>query len=135
MEGTLAGRRADVLEMRQLIRRVLGETDRRIVRDLQVSRKTVRKYRAWRSSTRSLAGPLPDAATLQAQLKTTLPVSTPPATLSKVTPFRDQVAALRERCVESLRSLKGGDEVSVPRRCAGRSSGATAGQAARRSYR
>lgn len=90
-----------MLEIRELIRRVqLGDTDRRIARDLQVSRKTVRKYRAWAQQHEVLTGPLPDAATLQAQLKTTLPVSTPPATLSKVTPFRDQVAALRERGVE-----------------------------------
>lgn len=90
-----------MLEIRELIRRVqLGETDRRIARDLQVSRKTVRKYRAWAQQHEVLAGPLPDSATLQAQLKTTLPVSTPPVTLSKVTPFRDQVAALRERGVE-----------------------------------
>jgi DNA-binding NarL/FixJ family response regulator len=35
-----------VLEIRELIRRVqLGETDRQIARDLQVSRKTVKKYR------------------------------------------------------------------------------------------
>lgn len=84
----MAGRRADVLEIRELIRRVqLGEPDRRIARDLQVSRKTVSKYRAWARQQGLASGPLPDAASLQAQLKTTLPVSPPPAVPSKVGPF------------------------------------------------
>jgi len=90
-----------VLDIRELIRRVqLGEPDRRIARDLQVSRKTVSKYRAWPQQHAVLTGPLPDAATLQAQLKTTLPESAPPATPSKVAPFRDQMIGLRQRGVE-----------------------------------
>jgi len=68
-----------VLEIRELIRRLqLDETDRQIARDLQVSRKTVRKYRRWAQQHDVLTAPLPDAATLQAQLKTTLPASPPP---------------------------------------------------------
>ena len=90
-----------MLDIRELIRRLqLGETDRQIARDVQVSRKTVSKYRVWAQQHDVLTAPLPDAATLQAQLKTTLPVSTPPAIPSKVTPFRDQVATLRQRGVE-----------------------------------
>jgi len=90
-----------VLDIRELIRRVqLGEADRQIARDLQVSRKTVTKYRVWAQQHDVLAGPLPDVATLQAQLKTTLPVSAPPTIPSKVAPFRDQVIALRQRGVE-----------------------------------
>lgn len=97
----MAERRPDVLEIRELIRRVpLGDTDRRIARDLQVSRKTVRKYRAWARQHDVVAGPLPDAATLQAQLKATLPISPPPTVASKVVPFREQVIALRQRGVE-----------------------------------
>jgi hypothetical protein len=97
----LAGRRADVLDIREVIRRVqLGEADRQIARDLQVSRKTVGKYRAWAQQHEVLAGPLPDAATLQVQLQMTLPVSPPPTVPSKVAPFRDQVIALRQRGVE-----------------------------------
>ena len=90
-----------MLDIRELIRRLqLGEPDRRIARDLQVSRKTVSKYRAWAQQHDVLTGPLPDPATLQAQLRTTLPLSAPPPTPSKVTPFRDQVIALRQRGVE-----------------------------------
>ena len=91
-----------MLEIRELIRRVqLGDTDRRIARDLQVSRKTVRKYRAWAQQHDVLVGgSLPDAATLHARLKTTLPVSAPPIVPSKVAPFREHVIALRRRGVE-----------------------------------
>jgi IS30 family transposase len=90
-----------VLEIRELIRRLqLDETDRQIARDLQVSRKTVSKYRRWAQQHDVLTAPLPDAAALQAQLKATLPVSTPPTVPSKVTPFRDQVVSLRQRGVE-----------------------------------
>ena len=90
-----------MLDIRGLIRRVqLGETDRQIARDLLVSRKTVKKYRVWAQQQDVLTAPLPDPATLQAQLKATFPVSAPPAILSKVTPFRDQVVTLRQRGVE-----------------------------------
>ena len=90
-----------MLDIREVIRRLqLGETDRQIARDVQVSRKTVSKYRVWAQQHDVLIAPLPDPATLQAHLKTTLPVSTPPATPSKVTPFRDQVVTLRQRGVE-----------------------------------
>ena len=90
-----------MLDIRELIRRVqLGEADRQIARDLQVSRKTVSKYRTWAQQQGLASGPLPDAASLQAQLTTTLPVSPPPAVPSKVAPFRDQVIALRQRGVE-----------------------------------
>jgi transposase len=89
------------LDIRELIRRVqLGDTDRRIARDLQVSRKTVRKYRTWAQQHDMLGASLPDPATLQAQLTTTLPVTVPPPTPSKVMPFRDQVIGLRQRGVE-----------------------------------
>jgi hypothetical protein len=97
-----------VLEIRELIRQVqLGDTDRRIARDLQVSRKTVRKYRAGAQQHNVLVGgSLPDAATLHAQLKATLPVSAPPTVPSKVAPFREHVIALPRRGVECRADLR-----------------------------
>lgn len=90
-----------MLEIREVIRRLqLGETDRRIARDLQVSRKTVSKYRTWAHGQELLTGALPDPEALQALLSTTLPVVIPPTIPSKVMPHRDQVIALRERGVE-----------------------------------
>jgi len=53
----MAGRRKDVLEIREMVRRFrLGERDRRIARDLATSRNTVAKYRAWALKDGFLAG-------------------------------------------------------------------------------
>ena len=44
----MAGRRSPVTDIRELIRRLQkGEPDRRIARDLAVSRNTVARYRQW----------------------------------------------------------------------------------------
>jgi hypothetical protein len=48
VEGGVAGRRADVLDFREMLRRFqAGDGDLRIARDMGASRKTVSKYRAW----------------------------------------------------------------------------------------
>jgi transposase len=90
-----------VLDIREVIRRLqLGERDRRIARDLRVSRKTVGKYREWAATQGLLTGPLLDVAALQARLTATVPVVTPPTTPSTVAPFRDRIVDLRARGVE-----------------------------------
>ena len=44
----MPGRRIGVLDVRELVRRIrLGEKERRVARDLGVSRNTVSKYRNW----------------------------------------------------------------------------------------
>jgi hypothetical protein len=84
-----------MLDIREVLRRLqLGETDRRIARDLQLSRKTVGKYRLWAQQQGVLGSPLPDAATLQALLRTTLPVTPPPTMPSTVATFHDRVVGL-----------------------------------------
>jgi hypothetical protein len=66
------------LDIREILRRLqLGDRDRRIARDLHISRKTVGKYREWAAAQDLLTGPLPDPAVLQATLATTLPVARP----------------------------------------------------------
>jgi transposase len=77
-----------------------GDPDRRIARDLGASRKTVGKYREWAQRQGWLTGPLPDPATLQARLASTLPVALPPEMPSKVAPHRERVIELRQRGVE-----------------------------------
>jgi transposase len=90
-----------VLDIREVLRRLqLGETDRRIARDLQLSRKTVRKYRAWAQHHGVLTGSLPDVASLQALVTTTHPVTSPPTSPSTVTAYRVRVVALRAAGVE-----------------------------------
>jgi FixJ family two-component response regulator len=49
----MAGRRSPVTDIRELIRHMQrGEPDRRIARDLGVSRNTVARYRQWATEAR-----------------------------------------------------------------------------------
>ena len=90
-----------MLDIREMIRRFrAGDADRRIARDLGASRKTVGKYREWAAAQDLLRGPLPDPATLQGRLATTLPMAVPPVTPSKVAVHHDRVVELRQRGVE-----------------------------------
>jgi hypothetical protein len=90
-----------VTDIREILRRLqLGEPDRRIARDLDISRNTVAHYRLWAARHGVLAdGPLPDTATLAALLE---PASTerPVHEQSLVEPLRERVLALYERGVE-----------------------------------
>jgi hypothetical protein len=56
----MAGRRSPVTDVRELVRRLrMGEPDRRIARDLGVSRNTVARYRGWAQQRGLLTGELP----------------------------------------------------------------------------
>lgn len=96
----MAGRRCEVIDVRELLRRLrLGESARRIARDLGLSRNTVAQYRRWAGARGLLAGELPDAATLGALLA---PAATarPPHEQSSVAPFRAAVLAWQQQGVE-----------------------------------
>jgi transposase len=97
----VAGRRADVLDIREMLRRFqAGDGDRRIARDLSASRKTVSKYRAWATAEGLTTGPLPEPGVLQARLAATFPTVPPPQIASKVAAHAARVLALRARGVE-----------------------------------
>jgi len=90
-EGAVAGRRRDVLDVREILRRLqLGQGDRAIARDLSLSRKTVTKYRQWAVAASLLTGPLPEPATLQALLAASLPLTPPPRSPFIAAPFRSR---------------------------------------------
>ena len=96
----MAGRRCEVIDVRELLRRVrLGEPARRIARDLGLSRNTVAQYRRWAVARGLLEGDLPDAAMLAALLEPA-PGARPPHEQSAVEPFRAQVLAWRAQGVE-----------------------------------
>src|SRR5262249_8434493 len=100
-EGPVAGRRVDVLDVRELIRRIqLGEPSRRIARDMGVARKTVAKYRHWAQAEQVLTGPLPAPLELQTWLDRTLPVSSPRRAPPTREPYRERILALRWKRVE-----------------------------------
>jgi transposase len=78
--------------IREVVRRLrAGESERRIARDLRISRLTVHKYRTKAAAHGWLAAeqPMPDDATLVAALG---PEPRPPRTTSSVAPYREVVA-------------------------------------------
>ena len=96
----MAGRRSPVTDIRELLRRLqLGEPDRRIARDLSLSRNTVARYRQWATEQKLLPGALPDPAALAALLQPA-PTERPAHEQSLVEPFRDQVKTLHAGGVE-----------------------------------
>ena len=96
----MAGRRCKVTDVREVLRRLrLGEPERRIARDLGLSRNTVASYRRWARAHGLLTGELPDPAQLAALLHP--PEGTrPPQEQSGVAPFREQVLAWHQQGVE-----------------------------------
>ena len=96
----MAGRRCEVTDVREVLRRLqLGESERRVARDLGLSRNTVAGYRRWATAHNLLTGELPDAGTLAALLRP--PDRPQPAhEQSCVAPYRDQVLAWRQQGVE-----------------------------------
>jgi transposase len=86
--------------LRDLIYRLRAhESDRRIARDLSMSRITVRKYREWATKLGYLAPecPMPDDATLANVLG---PSPRPPRASSSVEPYRELVLGWLEQHVE-----------------------------------
>jgi len=90
----MAGRRCDVLDVREMLRRLrLGESARAVAKGLAVSRNTVREYVGWFEAEGLLAGDaaaLPGAAELRERLARAEPRATPP----RLMPYRDEIADL-----------------------------------------
>jgi transposase len=97
----MAGRRCKVTDIREVLRRLrLGEPERRIARELDLSRNTVAGYRRWaQTHGLLLTGELPDAAQLAALLHPP-ERERPVQEQSGVAPFREQVLAWRQQGVE-----------------------------------
>ena len=94
--------RTHMNHLRELIYRLrAGESQRRIAKDLSMSRTTVSKYRRWAKAQGYLDAkhPLPDDATLAAALGEPLP---PPCAESSVEPYREIVQAWVEQGVEMV---------------------------------
>ncbi len=91
----MAGRRCDVLDVREMLRRLrLGQTRRTVAKELGVSRNTVRDYTEWFEREGLLAPdtPLPSAQELGERLgevRASVPVIAP-----RLLPYRDEIATL-----------------------------------------
>lgn len=89
------------MDIRELLRRYCaGQSNRAIHRDLNISRHTAAKYRAWAKEHNLLTGDLPSLEALQHLLETTLPQLPIPQNISSVEPYRDLVARWRQENVE-----------------------------------
>jgi transposase len=90
----MAGRRCDVLDVREMLRRLrLGESARAVAKGLGVSRNTVREYVAWFEAEKFLPGDteaLPAAAELHERLARAEPVQQPPRLMA----YRDEIGEL-----------------------------------------
>lgn len=97
----MAGRRLMTLDVRELVRRLrAGQKQRAIAREMDVDRKTVRRY--WRLARRNhwLHGSLPTLEQMHRQLDADLPGQAPAVTQFKAAPYRAVIEALREQEVE-----------------------------------
>ena len=96
----MAGRRSPVTDIREVLRRLqMGEPDRRIARDLALSRNTVARYRQWATAHGLLQAALPEPAALAALLQPA-PAARPAHEQSLVEPFHERVKALQDQGVE-----------------------------------
>ena len=97
----MSGRRTEMWDIREILRRMrLGESDRAIAKALGVSRKTVRKYRAWAEQAALPADALPPTEQLNALLQASLPATPPPQRPSTVEPYRGLVERWRAQGLE-----------------------------------
>lgn len=98
----MAARSIHVTDLRELIRLLRkGETDRRIARDLGLSRNTVAKYRSWATGHDLLGEQLPSEAAIDGLLQALRHGGRAAHETSSVEPFREKVQALVTAGVEA----------------------------------
>ena len=97
----MAGRRKDLMDVRELIRHLRAtESDRAVARATGAHRRTVQRYRQWAAQHGLLTGPLPPLEELQALLVQTGNPSPPPHMVSTLEPYRAVVSQLHREGVE-----------------------------------
>jgi len=98
----MAARSIHVTDLRELIRLLRkGEADRRIARDLGLSRNTVAKYRCWARGRHLLGEVLPSEEEIDRLLQSLRATESAVHETSRVEPFREQVQALVTAGVEA----------------------------------
>jgi transposase len=97
----MAGRRKDLMDVRELLRHVRATaSDRAVARATGVHRRTVQRYRQWAEQHGLLTGPLLPLEELQALLAQTGNPSPPPQMISTLEPYRAFVTRLHQEGVE-----------------------------------
>jgi transposase len=91
----MAGRRCDVLDVREMLRRLRdGDSSRRVTRDLGVSRNTIKEYRRRfeRRGWLDVTVPLPTAEEIERELELDRPTAA--ATPPRLMEFKDEITDL-----------------------------------------
>lgn len=99
----MAGRRTDVIDVRELLRRIrLGQSGRQIAADLGLAQKTIRKYRLVAAEEGWLERPeLPGPAEIDARLAARVPAP-PPRPPNPLEALRPVILELRAKGVEMV---------------------------------
>src|SRR6266508_158255 len=99
--GSMAGRRIDTMDIRELVRHLRDATnDSAVQRATGLNRRTIVRYRHWAEEQGVLSGPLLPIEQFQALVATTLTLPPPPQTTSSVEPYRDLVLQLHRDGVD-----------------------------------
>jgi transposase len=99
--GSMAGRRIDTVDIRELVRHLRDTTnDSAVRRATGLNRRTIQRYRRWAEEQGLLEGPLPPIEQLQVLITATLTPPPPPQTTSSVEPYRERILQLHRDGVE-----------------------------------
>jgi transposase len=99
----MADRRKGVVDIRAILMQLrAGVSQRQIERELQVNRRTVKKYGEWAQQHGLLDGELPPLEELHALLAKTMPEAQPPQNVSTVESYRAVVEKLVKEKVEMM---------------------------------
>ena len=97
----MSERRLKLMDIREIVRHIReGRSDRQIGKDLEIDRRTVKRYRGWAEEQGLLAGELPDHESLLKTLDVTLPEKLPPQNSSKADPYRGRIEELLKENVK-----------------------------------
>ncbi len=97
----MSERRLKLMEIRELIRHIReGRSDRQIAKDLEIDRRTVKRYREWGKEQGYLEGELPNHESLLKALDYTMPEKIPPQNSSRADPFRARIEELLKEKVK-----------------------------------
>ena len=90
------------MDIRELLNHIrAGSSDRQIARDIEIDRRTVKRYREWAEEQGLLEGTLPSLGDLLTLQNETMPTHQPPQNVSSVEPYREIVT----RRLEALYAL------------------------------
>ena len=97
----MSERRLHLMDIREMLRHIREErSDRQIGKDLEVDRRTVKRYRQWAQAQGLLEGDLPDHQSLLKLLDETLPEKQPPQNSSQAAPYRARIEQLLKEKVK-----------------------------------